>query len=38
MRKIIDWDKTNIFKDPIKLGKSFELKLLGFLHFVLIGD
>lgn len=38
MRKIIDWNKINIFKDFIKLGKLFELKFFGFFYFVLIGD
>lgn len=31
MRKETDWNKSNIFKEPIKLGKSFELVPLGFL-------
>lgn len=37
-RKEIDWKKNNIFKDLIKLGKLFELVILGLLHFVLISD
>lgn len=30
MRKETDWNKCNIFKEPIKLGKSFASVLLGF--------
>lgn len=30
MRKETDWNECNMFKEPIKLGESFALVLLGF--------